>query len=79
LVSYFSVDFLADFFFGALEPDLRVFESPMAIGCFRLVTFLPDRLLFNVPFLRSCVAFPTFLDAVLLYFLAMEAPFVRAT
>jgi hypothetical protein len=76
-VSYFFLDDLEDFFFGTLAPSLRAWESPIAIACLRLVTFLPDLPLFRVPFFRSCIAFSTFLPAFLLY-LAMDAPFVRA-
>ena len=67
--------FLADvlFFFGAgtFPPARRASESPIAIACLRLVTFLPERPLFSVPALRSFIAFPTFSDAFFPYLLAM--------
>jgi hypothetical protein len=41
--------FRALFFFrGTFAPDLRASESPMAMACLRLVTFLPEPL-FKVP------------------------------
>ena len=66
---FFAEDFLLDdfllddFFFGTFPPALRASESPIAIACFLLVTFLPDPPLFSVPRLRSCIAFSTFSDA----------------
>src|SRR6266542_226094 len=57
-----------DFLRGTLPPARRASERPIAIACFRLVTFLRDRPLFNVPRLRSCIAFSTFCDAFLPYF-----------
>ena len=56
-----------DSFGGTLAPARRACESPMAMACFRLLTFLPDLPLFRVPFLRSCMAFSTFSDAFLPY------------
>src|SRR6266404_3769736 len=56
-----------DFFFGTFPPSLRASDSPMAIACFLLVTFLPDLPLFRVPSLRSCIAFLTFFCAFLPY------------
>ncbi len=64
------------FFFGTLAPSLRALESPMAIACFRLVTFFPDLPLFSVPFFFSCIAFSTSLPAFLSY-LAIVAPFTE--
>ena len=53
-------DFLDDDFFdGTLPPSRLASERPMAMACFRLVTFLPERPLFSVPCLRSCIAFST--------------------
>jgi len=52
---------LEDFFFGTLPPARRACDNPIAIACFLLVTFLPERL-FSVPRLRSCIAFSTFSD-----------------
>src|SRR3954447_22550654 len=63
--------FLPVFFFGTFLPDLRASESPIAMACLRLLTFLPERPLFSVPFLRFFIAPSTFLDAPLEYFLAI--------
>jgi hypothetical protein len=52
-----------DFFFGIFAPRLRASDSPIAIACFLLVTFFPERPLLNVPALRSFNAFLTFLCA----------------
>ncbi len=43
-VVFFEEDFFleADFLAGTFAPALRASESPMAIACLRLVTFLPD-------------------------------------
>src|SRR5882724_5204573 len=61
---YFFFD--EDFFLGTLPPAFRASDSPIAIACFLLFTFLPEPLL-SVPFFRSCIAFSTFLDAFLPY------------
>jgi hypothetical protein len=62
-------DFFADFFRGGtLPPSRRASESPIAIACLRLVTFLPEPPLRNVPSLRSCIARLTFACAFLPYF-----------
>jgi hypothetical protein len=71
LIYFFAHLVLDDFFFGTFAPFLRAFERPMAIACFLLVTFLPERPLLSVPFLRSCIAFFTSFPDSLLYFLAM--------
>ena len=68
------VDFFADFFAGTFPPARRASDSPMAIACLRLVTFLPDFPLRNVPVLRSCIAFLTFDCAFVPYF-AMNPSF----
>jgi hypothetical protein len=68
---FLDEDFLDDFFDGTLPPALRASESPIAIACLRLFTFLPERPLFSVPRLRSCIAFFTFFCAFLPY-LAMQ-------
>ena len=39
---------LVPFFLGTLAPACRASERPMAMACFRLVTFLPLRPLFRV-------------------------------
>src|SRR5437867_5230783 len=64
--------FAADFFGGTLAPARRAFDSPMAIACLRLFTFLPDLPLRNVPFLRSCIVCLTFACAFLPYFAMMS-------
>jgi hypothetical protein len=48
-------------FFGTLAPFFRASDSPIAIACFLLFTFFPDRPLFSVPDLRFFMARPTFL------------------
>lgn len=72
---FFFLPFFFDFFFGGgtLAPARRASASPMAIACWRLLTFLRDRPLRNAPRLRSCIACFTFADACLLY-LAIVAP-----
>jgi hypothetical protein len=65
--------FEEDFLRGTLAPARRAWDNPMAIACFRLLTFLPDRPLFRVPFFRSRIAFSTFSDAFLLYFAIMTS------
>jgi len=68
----FEDDFFRDDFFGGtLSPSRRASDSPMAIACLRLFTFLPDRPLFSVPRLRSCIALRTLL-CVFLPYLAMR-------
>jgi hypothetical protein len=61
-------DFLRRRFFGTLAPLLRASDSPIAIACFLLLTFLPDRPLFSVPDFRFFMARPTFLAAPFEYF-----------
>src|SRR5258705_6986006 len=68
---YFFFD--EDFLLGTLAPAFRASDSRIAIACFLLVTFLPDRPLFRVPFFFSCIAFSTFSDAFLPYW-AMFVP-----
>jgi len=66
---FFDEDFFLDedFFFGTLPPAFRASDRPIAIACFLLVTFFPERPLLSVPFFRSCIAFSTFSDAFLPY------------
>jgi hypothetical protein len=59
---------LDDFFRGTFAPFSRASESPIAIACLRLVTFLPLRPLRNVPFLRRRIADSTRLPAAFPYF-----------
>jgi len=59
-VDFLDDDFFDDFpFLGTLAPALRASDSPIAIACFLLFTFLPDPLR-KVPCLRSCMVFSTF-------------------
>src|SRR5580765_8223800 len=62
---YFFFD--EDFLLGTLAPAFRASDSPIAIACFLLVTFFPERPLFRVPSFRSCIAFSTLSDAFLPY------------
>src|SRR4030095_7637730 len=64
----FQTYFFLAFLRGTFPPARRASESPMAIACFRLVTFFPDRPLFNVPRLRSRIARSTFSLAIRPYF-----------
>lgn len=68
---FFEEDFFfeAAFFFGTFAPSFRASERPIAIACFRLVTFLPLRPLFSVPLSFSRIARATFFCAFGLYFL----------
>jgi hypothetical protein len=52
---------------GTLPPSRRASDSPIAIACFRLLTFLPDPPDRSVPRLRSCMAFSTLLEAFFPY------------
>jgi hypothetical protein len=65
-----------DLFRGTLPPSRRACAKPIAMACFRLFTFLPERPLFKVPLLRSCIAFSTFWDAFSPY-LAISFSFGR--
>jgi hypothetical protein len=70
-VDFFELDFFDDDFFdGTLPPARRASESPMAMACLRLVTFLPELPLFKVPRFRSCIAFSTLSCAFFPYFFA---------
>src|SRR5688572_181324 len=55
-------------FRGTFAPARRASDSPMAIACFRLLTFFPDPPLRSVPRFRSRITFSTFADAFLAYF-----------
>jgi hypothetical protein len=48
------------FCFGTFAPALRASDNPIAMACFRLVTFFLDRPLRNVPSFISCIARSTF-------------------
>ncbi|MGN6491561.1 MAG: hypothetical protein ACTHLE_06150 [Agriterribacter sp.] len=64
LVAVPALFFLA----GTLAPSLRASESPIAIACLRLVTFLPLLPLFNCPLFFSCIALSTLSCAFFEYF-----------
>jgi hypothetical protein len=63
--------FFAVFFFGAFMPAARASDSPIAIACLRLFTFLPERPLFSVPALVFLIARPTLAAAFFEYFRAI--------
>jgi hypothetical protein len=52
-----------------LAPLRRASDKPIAIACFLLLTFFPERPDFSLPRLRSCIARLTLLDAFVPYFL----------
>src|SRR6266542_3211755 len=62
---------------SACSPSFRACDSPIAIACFLLVTFLPDLPLFSDPSFRSCIAFSTFFDAFLPYLAILLPPSSR--
>ena len=66
---FFAEDFFdAPFFAGTFAPARRASDSPIAIACLRLVTFLPEPPLRSFPSLRSCITFLTFDCAFFPYF-----------
>jgi hypothetical protein len=72
--------FFALFFGGTFFPSRLASDKPIAIACFRLVTFLPDPPLRRVPCLRFFIARPTLADAFLEYFRAITLlPFKNET
>ena len=78
---FFEEDFFElfpdeDFFFGTFAPALRASDSPMAIACFRLVTFFPLRPLFSVPLFFSRMTRSTFSPAFGPYLLPDDFFFV---
>jgi hypothetical protein len=78
-VAFALLAFLADFFaafFGTFFPSARASDSPIAIACLRLVTFLFDRPLFSVPALRFFIARSTFAEAFLEYFRAITSSLI---
>jgi hypothetical protein len=76
-LAFFDDDFFDDFFDGTLPPSRRASDSPMAMACLRLFTFLPEPPLFSVPRFRSCIAFSTLSCAFFPYFAAIrKSPFV---
>src|SRR5262245_52536235 len=56
---------------GTFFPFARASDRPIAIACFRLLTFLPLRPLLSVPFLRFFIARLTSLEALLEYLRAI--------
>jgi hypothetical protein len=64
---FFEDPFFDEDFFGTLPPAFRASDNPIAIACFLLVTFLPDRPLLSVPSFRSCIALSTFFWAFFPY------------
>jgi hypothetical protein len=63
----FDAYFFFAFFRGTFPPARRASDNPIAMACFRLVTFFPERPLFKVPLLRSRIALLTFSAAFLPY------------
>jgi hypothetical protein len=72
LDDFFDADFFDDFFAGTLPPSRRASESPMAMACLRLVTFLPERPLLSFPRFISCMFSSTLSEAFFPYLLAMQ-------
>jgi hypothetical protein len=77
----FRFDFFAVFFealrffeafFGTFFPLALASDSPIAIACLRLLTFLPERPLFRVPALRFFIARLTSVDAFFEYLRAID-------
>jgi hypothetical protein len=56
-----------DFFAGTFFPSLRASDNPIAMACFRLVTFLPLRPLFSLPCFIAFISRSTSLPADGLY------------
>ena len=63
-------------FGGTFLPFLRASESPMAMACLRLLTFLPLLPLLSVPRLRLRMLRSTSLEALREYRRAMVIPFL---
>lgn len=58
---------------GTFAPFFRASLSPIAIACFRLVTFLPEPL-FSVPFFFRRIVEPTFFEAAFPYLAMVVSP-----
>jgi hypothetical protein len=58
-------------FFGTFFPLALASDSPIAIACLRLVTFLPEPPLLNVPALRFFITRSTSLEAFFEYWRAI--------
>jgi hypothetical protein len=54
---------MSHFFFGTFLPALRALESPIAIACFLLVTFLPLLPLRNLPSFLAFISVSTLFPA----------------
>jgi hypothetical protein len=63
---FFLLDF-RELLRGTFAPFFRASLSPIAMACFRLVTFRPDPL-FRVPFFLRCIADLTVFEADFPYF-----------
>jgi hypothetical protein len=61
-----------DFFAGTFFPAFRAFESPMAMACFLLFTFLPLRPDLSWPFFIAFISVSTLFPAAREYFLAED-------
>lgn len=65
--AFLELPFVAEAFLeGTFSPRSLASDKPIAIACFREVTFFPLPL-FNVPCFLSCIAVSTFLDAAFEY------------
>jgi hypothetical protein len=68
---FFEVFRFFEAFFGTFLPLALASDSPIAIACLRLLTFLPERPLFSVPDLRFFIARLTSVDAFFEYLRAI--------
>jgi hypothetical protein len=64
----FLDDDFDDFLVGTLAPSFLASDKPIAIACFREVTFLPLLPDYSFPSCISCITFSTLSPACLLYF-----------
>src|SRR5882757_187750 len=64
---FFAVFRFFEAFFGTFLPLALASDSPIAIACLRLVTFLPEPPLFSVPALRFFITRSTSVDAFFEY------------
>jgi len=70
-VFFFAVFRFFELFFGTFLPLALASDSPIAIACLRLVTFLRERPLFSVPAFRFFITRSTSLEAFLEYLRAI--------
>jgi hypothetical protein len=61
-----------DFFRGTLAPAFRASDRPIAIACFRLLTFFPERPDFRVPRFIARISRSTDLPAFFEYLLPLD-------